>query len=109
MNNDSTTTSSRKRKRYDSSFKRSAVELWLSGGKSAEATAAELGISGQTLKAWKHQLGVAPPASATPSFDELQKENARLRRELLGAQRRCDILKKTLGILSEPGENALRG
>ena len=109
MNHEPTTPGSRRRKRYDLAFKRSAVELWLSSGKSAEATAAGLGISGQTLKAWKHQLGVAPPASAAQSVEELQKENARLRGELLGAQRRCDILKKTLGILSEPSEHASRG
>jgi len=39
MNNESTT--SRKYKRYDEAFKRSAVELWLHGGKSAEPIAAD--------------------------------------------------------------------
>jgi transposase-like protein len=106
MNNEQTTPS-RRHKRYDLAFKRSAVELWLSGGKSAEATAAELGISGQTLKSWKHQLSVTPPASAAQTFEQLQEENRRLRRELSGALRRCDILKKTLGILSEPNGNVL--
>jgi transposase-like protein len=106
MNNDETT-STRKYKRYDLSFKRSAVELWLSGGKSAQTVAAELGVSGQTLKTWKQQLAVSPPASGAQSFEQLQEENRRLRRELTGALRRCDILKKTLGILSEPNGNAL--
>jgi prepilin-type processing-associated H-X9-DG protein len=35
--------------RYDLNFKRSAVELWQSSGRSAAAVAAELGISGQIL------------------------------------------------------------
>jgi hypothetical protein len=35
----------RKYKRYDENFKRNAVELWRSSGKSAEAVAAELGIT----------------------------------------------------------------
>ncbi len=35
----------RKYKRYDESFKRAAVELWLQGGKSLQQIAAELGVS----------------------------------------------------------------
>lgn len=96
-----------RKKRYDLNFKRSAVELWLSGGKSAQAVAAELGISGQTLKTWKQQLAVPMPPTQAQTLEQLQEENRRLRRELTGALRRCDILKKTLGILSEPNGNAL--
>jgi transposase-like protein len=50
MNNTETEPKIRK-KRYDPNFKRSAVELWLSGGKSAEAVAAELGIVARRLSA----------------------------------------------------------
>ena len=97
----------RQHKRYELTFKRSAVEHWLSSGQSAESVAAELGISGQTLKTWKQQLSVSPPPTQVQTLEQLQEENRRLRRELLGAQRRCDILKKTLGILSEPSGSAL--
>lgn len=108
MNNTEAATKSR-RQRYDQNFKRQAVELWLSGGKSASALAAELGISAQALKMWKKQLALVPPSADAPTFAQLQEENRRLRRELIGAHRRCDILKKTLGILSEPSENAFNG
>ena len=37
-------TEPRKYNRYDENFKRSAVEMWLAGGKSVEQIAAELGI-----------------------------------------------------------------
>lgn len=107
--NETTNHAPNRKKRYDLNFKRSAVELWLAGGKSAAAVAAELGISSQTLKVWKQQLAVVPPKGTAPSFEELQAENQRLRRELTGALRRCDILKKTLGILSEPSGNGLNG
>jgi transposase len=107
--NDTLTEPKIRKKRYDLNFKRQAVELWLSGSKSAEAVAAELGISGQTLKTWKQQLSVAPPPSGAQTMEQLQEENRRLRRELTGALRRCDILKKTLGILSEPNGNVLNG
>ncbi len=33
------------RKRYEEAFKRSAVELWPRGGKSASRVAAELGVN----------------------------------------------------------------
>jgi len=107
--NDTQTTTPNRKKRYDLNFKRNAVELWLSGNKSAETVAAELGISGQTLKTWKQQLSVSPPPSQAQTMEQLQEENRRLRRELIGAHRRCEILKKTLGILSEPSGNALNG
>jgi len=48
MNNEPNPT--RKYKRSAPAFKRSAVELWLGGGQSAEQVASELGISVQALK-----------------------------------------------------------
>ena len=46
--NDTSTPVKNRKARYDLNFKRSAVELWQGSGKSAEAVAAELGISGHT-------------------------------------------------------------
>ncbi len=92
--NETQTPALNRKKRYDLNFKRSAVELWLVGGKSAQSVAAALGLSDQTLKTWKEQLAVVPPKSTAPTFEELPAENQRLRRELTGARRRCDILKK---------------
>lgn len=106
MNNETTT--SRKYKRYDEAFKRSAVELWLQGGQSVRQIAADLGITSQSLKLWKKQLAVLPATGpGQRSLPQLEEENRRLKRELHGALRRCDILKKTLGILSNPNDNAL--
>ena len=107
MNNE--TPAPRKYKRYDPSFKRSAVELWLAGGKSADTVAAELGINVQALKTWKHQLAVPPPASGVQTVEQLQEENRRLRREMASLIRQREILKKTLGILSTPPELVLNG
>ncbi len=94
----------RKHKRYDENFKRSAVELWLQGGKSVESIAAELGISTQSLKQWKKKLVALPatgPGQRSPA--QLEEENRRLKRELQHVCRQRDILKKTLGILSADG------
>jgi transposase-like protein len=106
MNNENLTP--RKYKRYDESFKRSAVELWLQGGKSVEQIATDLGISTQSLKQWKKQLAALPVTGpGQRSVQQLEEENRRLKRELQGALRRCDILKKTLGILSTPNDGGM--
>lgn len=48
--NENRTTPARKRKHYDEAFQRTAVEPWLLSGQSARATAAELGLTTQTLQ-----------------------------------------------------------
>ncbi len=84
------------------------MELLLQGGKSIEQIAADLGISTQSLKQWKKQLAALPATGpGQRSVQQLEEENRRLKRELHGAVRRCDILKKTLGILSTPSTTAL--
>jgi len=42
--NDTQTPIQNRKTRYDLNFKRSAVELWQSSGRSAEAEAADLGL-----------------------------------------------------------------
>lgn len=94
----------RRHKRYDEAFKRQAVELWLSGNKSQQQIAAELGISDQSLKKWKQKLAALPATGpGQRSAQQLEEENRRLKRELLHVSRQRDILKKTLGILSADG------
>jgi transposase len=108
MNNENAV--SRKYKRYDENFKRSAVELWLQGGKSVQQIAAELGISDQSLKQWKKQLATLPATGpGQRSLQQLEEENRRLKRELQHIARQRDILKKTLGIISNPNDNGLNG
>jgi hypothetical protein len=45
--------SKQSRKKFDKTFKRHAVELWLNSGKAATEVAAELGINPQRLGAWR--------------------------------------------------------
>jgi len=104
-NADATTT--RKYRRYDEAFKRQAVEHWLLSGKACRRVAAELGVDQQSLSQWKKAFTQAAPAEVTGTLEALQAENRRLQRELHRAQVQRDILKKTLGILCEPGDNAL--
>jgi transposase len=86
--------------RYDAQFKAQAVQLFLSSGKSLHAVAQGLGISDSALKDWK-----AEHLSQSDGKDliakQLELENQRLRRELDRVTTQRDILKKSLGILSE--------
>ena len=98
-----------KYKRYDEAFKRSAVEHWLVSGKSARQIAAELGINVQNLHKWKQKFKALPASQVAGTLDALPAENRRLQKELHRVVQQRDILKKTLGIISEPSGNGLNG
>ena len=93
------------RRKFDRTFKKEAVALWLNSGKSAKQIATELGIGENRLYLWRKQFAPATPAKQADMESELQalrRENAQLRQQR-------DILKKTLGILSEPPSNGISG
>jgi len=91
-----------KYKRYDEAFKRSAVEHWMVSGKSARLIADELGINQQNLHKWKQKFKTLPAGQVAGTLEAMQAENRRLQRELHRVVQQRDILKKTLGIISEP-------
>ena len=102
------------RKKFDKTFKQHAVELWLNSGKAATEVAAELGIHAQRLSAWRKRFAPPPPGGeggggAKRSAQQLEVENTTLRREIDYLRQQRDILKKTLGILSEPPMSAFNG
>ena len=102
------------RRKFDQAFKQRAVELWLASGKTAVAVAAELGIHAQRLSAWRErQMPPRPGGKAggitPPSSEQLTAENLSLRRENEYLRQQRDILKKTLGILSEPPASGMNG
>jgi transposase len=97
----------KRRKKFDRNFKAEAVTLWLNSGKSAQIIAAELGLRDKQLYQWRKAF--APVPGTKLSVAELEAQNLALRRDndLLRQQR--DILKKTLGILSEPPASGMAG
>lgn len=103
------------RRKFDETFKREAVQNWLDSGKSAEVIAEELGLRANRLYAWKKifapaAAGGRAAAGAKPgSSADLQSQLDATRRELARVREQRDILKKTLGILSEPSTNAMAG
>ena len=105
----------RARRKYDETFKRQAVENWISSGKSAGVIGHELGIAANRLYSWRSDFG--PPAAGggaaggpkSGSIADLQSRLDVAERELARVREQRDILKKTLGILSEPLASALNG
>ena len=93
------------RRKYDAAFKRDAVAHWLASGKSAREMAAELGLRDNDLYLWKQTHAPRTPATQ----NEMEAELAALRHENAQLRERCHILKKTLGILSEPPPSASSG
>ena len=92
-------------KPYTEEFKRSVVTHWIQSGKSARKVAEEFGIKQWNLRDWRVKFDPAckQPDEATPETPEaLRGEVRRLRIELARVTSQREILKKTLGIVSEP-------
>lgn len=84
-------------RKYDDEFKREAIRLVKSGGKSKSAIARDLGINPSTLHGWIYK-------SVETKTGEIitDSEITRLRRELADTKIERDILKKAVAIFSKP-------
>lgn len=94
----------RSARHHDEEFKRSVVEHWRSSGKTAATVAKEFGINVWNLRDWQRRYAPAPKAVDDPlpeSPQEMKREIQQLRKELARAIHQREILKKTLGIISE--------
>ena len=94
----------KKRRSYDSEFKREAVKLVIEGGRVASEVAKGLGISDNVIYRWIKQYR-EDPENAFPGKGKLKPEDEeirRLRRELADVKEERDILKKVVNIFSKP-------
>jgi len=100
------------RRKFDPTFKREAVNNWLASGKSAEVVSEELGLGPGLLFAWRRRFapagagGKAVAGAKPPAYADLEAQLEAALRENRHVREQCYILKKTLGILSEPPTNA---
>src|SRR5438270_9245512 len=97
---------SRSKARYTEEYKKEALELWRNSGRSAAKVAAELGIRAPLLYRWarpkrqpNHLCG--NESKSGRSVEELEAEVRRLRAENAKLLEQREVLKKSLGILSE--------
>jgi transposase len=87
---------------YTSEFKRETVKIVLSSNKSTALVAKELGVNPKTLYNWvsqsmKTKKSVTNKISVTNSkhrYQELERENEKLKKDLKRTQMERDILKK---------------
>jgi|SRR3569832_2614055 len=95
---------SKERKSYTEEFKRSVVDHWKTSDKTCKQVAQEFGVNIWNLRDWKRQYGaVAKPLDGPmpETAEEMKSEIQQLRKELARVRMQRDILKKTMGILSE--------
>jgi transposase len=95
----------RERARYTEQYKQEALELWRASGRSAAKVAAELGIRPPLLYRWARLERGADRSKQGPkperSLEALEAEIRRLRAENAKLLEQREVLKKSLGILSE--------
>ena len=91
------------RQKYEREFKQKAVELSYARG-NAKEIAKELGILPELLYRWRREYQQYDknsfPGRGKPKMTDLERENARLQRELRDAKMERDILKKAVSIFS---------
>ncbi len=96
---------------YTDQYKQEALELWRSSGRSAAKVAAELGIRPPLLYRWaqlERTSNVSTNQSKSKrSVDALEAEIRRLRAENAKLLEQREVLKKSLGILSEVPQSGM--
>ncbi|MCX4851885.1 transposase [Streptomyces sp. NBC_00893] len=101
-------------KRYTEEFKRDAIALVDSSGKTVTAVARELGISSESLRGW-YRKAKADRGEGTPGelSSAEREELKRLRRENREQQQTIEILKKatvrSMGRCNIPGRTVAGG
>ena len=88
---------SKKRRKYDSSFKTEVLRM-VDSGQSVPYTAQALGISENLIYSWKSKNKMGKEKSTGQS--ELSIENQQLRNQIRQLEAERDILKKALSIFS---------
>ena len=93
-----------RRRKYDSDFKRNAVQLSGEPGRSVAEVAENLGIAKDLLYRWRreHQTreGLAFPGHGREALSPQDQRIRELEKELQDTKMERDILKKAMGIFS---------
>ena len=91
------------KKQYSDTFKREAIRLQTSSGKTVAEVERDLGLSHGLLRHWKKRFQVSESRDGLElsEVEQLKAELRRTKRELEIVQQERDILKKTVGIFSK--------
>ncbi len=102
----------RERTSYTQEYKEEALSLWRASGRSAAKVASELGIRPPLLYRWARTERAPDPGGGRKprrSVEELEAEIRRLREENAKLLEQREVLKKSLGILSEVPPRGMPG
>lgn len=99
--------------KYSEEYKQQALELWRKSGRSANKVAAELGIRPPLLYRWARAEREASEGTAggkpEQRVEDLEAEITRLKEENAKLLEQREVLKKSLGILSEMPPRGMPG
>jgi transposase len=92
-----------KKKSYSDEFKRDAIRLQDTSGKTVAAIERELGLSHNLLRQWKKRYQVDDETNELErsEIEQLKAELRQAKRELEIVRQERDILKKTISIFSK--------
>lgn len=95
-----------KRKKYSDEFKREAIQLQESSGKTVAEIERELGLSHNLLRQWKKrfQINEETDGLELSEVERLRRELGEAKRELAITRQERDILKKTISIFSQDSQ-----
>ncbi|MFD7442965.1 transposase [Streptomyces sp. NPDC059909] len=98
-------------KRYSDEYKRDAIELVRSSGRTVTEVARELGISSESLRGWVKKARAAQDAGSGPvagqagqSADDRDEELKRLRRLTAEQAKTIEILKKATAFFAKESD-----
>jgi transposase len=96
----------KKKSNYSEEFKRDALQLLKSSGKSRNAIERDLGLSQALLRQWEIRYQVTPDSQGLErsELEQLKAEVRRLQKENETLRMEREILKKTVQIFSEPSK-----
>lgn len=91
--------------RYEESFKLGAVKLVVENGRSPKEVADELGVHVDTIKSWLKSSGystkIHKEKADNKKVRELESEVKSLKKQLEKKNEVIEVLKKSIGIISE--------
>jgi transposase-like protein len=91
---------------YSNEFKEAAIAKCLEIGTSE--TSKQLGVARSTLNTWRRSLKLSSQKLSKPSYEDLEKENRRLKKEIGYIAEINEVLKKSTAIFCKDQMGGLR-